>query len=125
MRHILTIALFATMPFAASADCSDYPNWIEAQRAYRKGEIALDGAGPGEPDGLACESNPGFPGELGAREMIGQGLPEWMPEGPAAFPLNTWSTDGLGVAPRTGGRGMRWSGSCPGYRYSTPRSACP
>lgn len=99
MRHILTTALFIALPFTASAGCGDYPNWIDAQRAYLKGQIALDGTGQGEPDGLACEGNPGYPGEIKARDMIMQGLPESPLEGPTSLPLNTWHTEGQGVAP--------------------------
>lgn len=70
MRLLILTAAAIAFPAAVFASCSSYPDWESAQRALEMGDRSLDGGiGPREPDGIACEGNPGYPGDRMAEHI--------------------------------------------------------
>lgn len=101
--------------------CDSFTSQANAQSVFdtdpaRYGFLDEDG------DGKACE----FLGSGITRPGGPQSESDRRPEGSKPFYLNTYETEGTGVAPRKGLSTANWpgTGSCPRYQHSTLRVSC-
>jgi len=105
----------------AGLSCNSFTTQRDAQTVFDADPeryALLDG----DDDGEACEAL----GSGIARFGGPQSERDRRPDGSKPFYLNTYETDGVGVAPRRGLSTADWPGSsgCPKYRRTTSRTNC-